>query len=180
MRSALLIIDVQVGLFRTEPLPHAAAEVITRLNDVAARARAAGVPVIFIQHEREHTALARGEPGWALDPRLAVMAGDRIVAKTTPDSFHQTELAPLLARLGVDHLVIGGYASEFCVDTTTRRAAALGYAITLIADGHTTQDKPHLSGAAIVAHHNATLSQITSFGVPIRAERAETVTFTHN
>jgi nicotinamidase-related amidase len=55
------------------------------------------------------------------------------------------------------------------VDTTTRRAAGLGYHVVLAADAHTSHDKPHATGAKIREHHNATLSDITSFGVPIRA-----------
>ncbi|HSN67823.1 MAG TPA: cysteine hydrolase, partial [Thermoanaerobaculia bacterium] len=48
--------------------------------------------------------------------------------------------------------------------TTTRRALALGYPVTLVADGHTTIDNGVLKAAQITAHHNETLSNITSFG----------------
>ncbi|MNL42777.1 Isochorismatase family protein [compost metagenome] len=65
--------------------------------------------------------------------------------------------------------MVCGYATEFCVDTTVRRAAGLGMPVTLAADAHTTHDKPHASGARIRAHHNATLPAISSFGVKIAA-----------
>ena len=52
MSLALLVIDVQRGLFETDPPPADAAHVVTRINGLAARARAKGVPVIYIQHER--------------------------------------------------------------------------------------------------------------------------------
>lgn len=169
MNSAILIIDVQTALFAELPPPDDAEGVIARLNAVAERGRAAGVPVIYIQHERPGTPLAHGEPGWALEPRLTVQPRDPVIPKKTPDSFQGTGLGLLLEALGVDHLVIGGFASEFCVDTTVRRAAALGFQVTLIADGHTTTDKPHLPAAIIRAHENATLSSIVSFDVPIRA-----------
>jgi nicotinamidase-related amidase len=48
---AVLIIDVQVGLFRTKPPPFEAAEVISRINSVTAKARAARALVIFVQHD---------------------------------------------------------------------------------------------------------------------------------
>jgi nicotinamidase-related amidase len=50
------------------------------------------------------------------------------------------------------------------VDTTTRRALALGYPVQLVSDGHTTMDSAVLSAAQIIAHHNETLANITSFG----------------
>lgn len=62
-----------------------------------------------------------------------------------------------------------GYASEFCVDTTVRRAAALGYSVTLVSDAHTTHHQRHACAAAIRAHENATLAEITSFGPRIAA-----------
>jgi nicotinamidase-related amidase len=55
------------------------------------------------------------------------------------------------------------------VDTTTRRALALGYPVVLVADAHTTEDKEHLSAAQIIRHHNATLTNIESFGPRVRA-----------
>ena len=59
--------------------------------------------------------------------------------------------------------------TEFCVDTTTRRALAAGYPVVLVADAHTPEDKPHLSAAQIIRHHNETLANITSFGPQVRA-----------
>ncbi|WP_335340099.1 isochorismatase family protein [Collimonas pratensis] len=75
----------------------------------------------------------------------------------------------LLTAWQVDHLVICGYASEFCVDTTVRSAAAQGYPVTLVSDAHTTHDKPHASGQQIRTHENATLPNVDSFGVKITA-----------
>jgi nicotinamidase-related amidase len=63
------------------------------------------------------------------------------------------------------------------VDTAVRRAAALGYEVVLAADAHTSHDKPHATGAFIRAHHNATLSDITSFGVPISAVDSVQIAF---
>ncbi|CUI36034.1 isochorismatase [Achromobacter xylosoxidans] len=177
MTSALIVIDVQRALFETTPEPADASAVLARINDLAERARAAAAPVIYVQHEAAGSPLAQGEPGWQLDTRLRPADGDIRIRKTTPDSFLRTGLGEALSQAGVTQLVVCGYASEFCVDTTVRRAAALGYPVTLAADAHTTQDKPHAPGAQIRAHHNATLSSMTSFGVKIAAVPAADIAF---
>lgn len=173
MRTALIVIDVQRGLFEPEPRPFEAARVVERIDGLAERARAQGVPVIWVQHEREETPLAHGTDGWQLARGLRTVAGDQYVRKTTPDAFLRTNLQDVLDSFGVRHVVLCGYACEFCVDTTTRRAAALGYAVTLASDAHTTHDKPHAAASAIRAHENATLPDIVSFGPPIEAVPSE-------
>ena len=176
-QQALLIIDVQRGLFDPPPRPFEADAVVDRINTLSARARAAGVPVIFIQHDKPGSPLAADSEGWQLERRLVVAAGDLLVRKQTPDSFLRTDLQQQLAQRGITQLVICGYASEFCVDTTTRRAAALGYPVTLVADAHTTADKGHASGAQIRAHENATLPAISSFGPAITARPTAEIQF---
>lgn len=177
MKSALIVIDVQRGLFGPEPQPFEAEEVIQRINRLVTSAREAGWPVVFVQHERDGTPLEHRSPGWALDARLATTPQDLYVRKTTPDCFLRTDLQQLLEQRAVSCIVVAGYASEFCVDTTCRRAAALGYEVILAADAHTTHDKQHATAAAIRAHENATLPGITSFGPTISASPAAGIRF---
>ena len=173
--SALVVIDVQRALF--DPPPFESDAVLVRINALAARARMAGVPVIWVQHENAGL-LAYESPGWALALALGTAATDLRVRKRTCDSFHGTNLHALLAERDVRHLLVCGYASEFCVDTTVRSAAAKGYAVTLAADAHTTHDKPHGTGQWIRTHHTETLCNVESFGVPIDAAPAAQIAFT--
>lgn len=166
--TALLVIDVQTALFQPSPRPWDADAVLARIEQLALHARAALQPVIWVHHHNASN-LPQGGAGWQLAAPLQALPGDYHVDKHTPDAFGHTPLHPLLAALGVAHVVIAGYASEFCIDTSVRRAAALGYAVTLAADAHTTHDKPHALASAIQAHENATLPAIRSFGVPIQA-----------
>lgn len=177
MNTALLIIDIQRALFQVEPRPFEADLVVQRINDLAERARSLAIPVIFVQHEKEGSPLAFQSEGWQLQKNLITGGGDLFLRKTTPDAFLRTQLEQILNDFGAKHVVICGYASEFCVDTTVRRAAALGYGVTLAADAHTTCDKPHAGAAAIRAHENGTLPNITSFGPVIRAIPSEEITF---
>ena len=164
LSTAVLVIDVQQGLCEGEGAAHGVPQLIDHLNTVTARARAAGVPVLFIQHESGPGYLAHGTPAWQLAEGLHHTPGDLRVRKTTPDSFLRTDLGERLQALGVRELVICGMHSEFCVDTTTRRALALGYPVRLVADAHTSAGNAALSPAQVIAHHNATLSNISSFG----------------
>jgi len=177
MTTALLIIDVQQGLCTGAHAAFDVSGVLARINHVAALARGAGAPVVLIQHEAPEDPLRYGSAGWQLAEGLEVAESDRGLRKTATDAFHRTELQAMLQASGVTDVVICGLHSEFCVDTTTRRALALGYPVTLVADGHSTVDNGVLTAAQITAHHNATLSNITSFGVRATAVPAGAVRF---
>jgi nicotinamidase-related amidase len=176
-RRAVLVIDVQQGLCEGKYEAFDAAGVIGRINEVTAKARAAGAMVVIIQHEEAGGPLAHGSEGWQLPRALETAPTDTFLRKTATDSFHKTELDALLRSRGIEELVICGIQSDFCVDTTTRRALALGYPGVLVSDGHTTLDNTHLTAAQIIAHHSETLSNITSFGPRIRLQRAREVLF---
>lgn len=168
MTTALLVIDVQQGLCEGEGAAFESPQVIRRINIASSKARAAGVPVIFIQHESGPGYLELETPAWQLANGLEFESTDLRVRKTTPDSFHRTGLEELLKRLGVTSLVICGMHTEFCVDTTTRRALALGFPVVLLEDAHTSAGNQYLSATQVIQHHNETLSNIGSFGPRVR------------
>ncbi len=169
MKSAVLVIDVQRGLLDQSPRPYDADEMVQKINHITSQARTADTPVIFILHEQATGLLEYGSDSWQPASGLTVHDTDFKVRKTTPDSFLRTDLGEILTTIGATNLIISGFATEFCVDTTTRKAAALGYTVQLVSDAHTTHDKEHLSAIQIRAHHNATLPNITSFGPKITA-----------
>jgi len=175
MTTAILVIDVQQGLCEGEGAAFDCDGTITRINRVTRKARAAGAPVIFIQHESGPGDLEHGSAAWQLANGLEVQPADIRLRKTTPDSFLRTELEAVLRRLGVQDLVICGMHSEFCVDTTARRALALGFPVVLVADAHTSAGNAAISAQQVIAHHNATLTNISSFGPRVRAIDSETL-----
>jgi hypothetical protein len=65
---------------------------------------------------------------------------------------------------GIEKLIVCGVQSDFCVDSTVRRALALGYPIVLLADAHSTIDNSVFSAARISEHHNQTLANLGSYG----------------
>ena len=177
MTSALLIIDVQHALCSGRWSAYDVDATVDRINEVAGRARAAGAPVLLIQHEEEDGPLEFGTPGWHLYERLAVEPSDIKLRKTATDSFYRTELHSLLQSRVVDRLVVCGLQSEFCVDSTVRGALALGFPVVLVADGHTTLDNEVISAAQISRHHNVTLANLSSFGPRVSTTPAVGVRF---
>ena len=160
MPNALLIIDVQQILCSGKNPAHDVDGVINRINLVSRKARAAGTLVVIIQHETKGGDMDHGTDSWTLAPALEVHPGDVFLRKTASDSFHGTKLHELLVSRGITNLVICGLQSEFCVDTTTRRAMALGYPVVLVSDGHSTVDNGILSAPQISAHLIKTLSHL--------------------
>lgn len=176
-KRALLVIDVQQGLCDGATPPYALDEVIARINAVAAKARAAGAPVIFIQHEGTAGYLEHDTAAWQLHRDLRTDSADLTLRKTATDAFHRTGLQALLERHGVTELVVCGMHTEFCVDTTIRRALALGYPVVLVADAHTSEGSAVLSPELVIAHHNDVLSNISSFGPRVRPVPAADIDF---
>ncbi len=151
--KALLVIDMQVGLFEGNLPRHDADGVVRRVNEIARMTRTTGGIVIFIQHEDEG-GLKRGTRGWEILPSLERKDSDPIVLKQACDSFYETDLADVLEKHGVRQLIVTGCATDFCVDTTVRSAASRNYEVVVVKDGHTTKDRPHLNAKLIIDHHN--------------------------
>lgn len=75
---------------------------------------------------------------------------DTVISKTANDAFYDTDLKTVLAEHNITGLVITGCATDFCVDATIKSAASKDYRITVIEDGDTAADRPHLA----IRHYN--------------------------
>lgn len=169
-RQALLIVDMQQGLFLTPR--HDADALVSRINALAARLRSKQLPIIFIQHcGPSGDALHPSQPGHALHRNLVVEPTDTIIKKESCDAFLNTELASALAELDVDELIVTGCATDFCVDTTIRSALARGIPTIVPEDGHTTFDRPYLSFTKVIEHHNNVWASFISPAGPARLSR---------
>ncbi|CAM5579100.1 Cysteine hydrolase OS=Streptomyces rochei OX=1928 GN=G3I25_25345 PE=4 SV=1 [Streptomyces rochei] len=144
-RTALLVIDMQNA---TVALAHRAAETVAVIAGLSGRARAAGVPVVTVRQRDE--GMVPGTEGWRVVPELAPREGEPVVDKTTPDSFLGTDLDGLLRGLGVTEVVVTGFATEVCVDTTARQALSRGYDLVVVADGHTTSRRTPADAGRLV------------------------------
>ncbi len=154
-RTALLIIDMQAGLFTPETPRHDSEGVVRRVNAVARAVRERGGTVIFIQHDGpKGDPFEPGAPGWQLLASLERKPEDVVVHKTACDSFYQTDLSDVLRRRSLRRLLVTGCATDFCVDTTVRAAVSREYEVVVVSDAHTTADRPHVDAASLIRHHN--------------------------
>lgn len=133
--TAVLIIDVQNGVVANG---HNREAVVANINEVVAKARAAQVPVVWIQHDDE--GLPKGSDDWEIVPELVPGDGEPRIEKQYGDSFEATNLESVLAGLGVGSLVITGAQTDACVRSTLHGAVARGYDALLVGDAHTTDD----------------------------------------
>ena len=149
---ALLVIDVQQGLFASEQ-PHDGEAVVQRIAALVARARAAGAPIFFVQHDGgAGDELDRNGEGFAFRRELTPQAGDSVTIKRQCNAFQNTDLDDKLKSAGIAELVIAGMQTEYCIDTTVRAATDRGYRVTVACDAHTTFDSAMLPAATIIAH----------------------------
>jgi nicotinamidase-related amidase len=154
--TAVLVIDAQAGLFDSTPPPLQAAAVLARINEIAAKARAASASVILIQQDGEPTGdwLVPLTEDWEFHPQLRVEPSDVVIRKTTCDAFYGTSLESELRARQISTLVLTGYATDFCVDSTLRSALSKDFAVIVISDAHTTTDSPVLKAELIRQHYN--------------------------
>jgi len=145
-QAVLLIVDVQVGVMAEAWNAEA---VVQRIAGLLDRARAQGVPVLWVQHGDAE--LVRGSPAWQWVPGLQPAEGEPRFDKQYNSAFEQTSLDATLARLQASHIVLAGALSSWCIRATAYAALERGYDLSLVSDGHSTGDMPMGGGRTLAA-----------------------------
>ncbi|MDJ0392960.1 isochorismatase family protein [Rhodococcus sp. G-MC3] len=151
-RTALLVVDVQNDVMAASI---DADTVVSNIQALVARARAALTPVVWVQHSSDE--LVPSTPGWAYVPRLTRLESEPLIHKTYGDSFEDTDLESVLAELGVGGLIVVGAQTDACIRSTLHGALARGYDATLVSDAHTTEDLSEWGAPPpqqVIAHTN--------------------------
>ena len=175
--TALLVIDVQVGII-DGLRAYRGREVLEQINKLFAKARASNMPIIYVQHDgQKGHPLEVGSEGWQIHSAIKPHEEDLIIRKRASDSFFETTLQNELEARGIKNLIVAGCMTEYCVDTTSRRAISMGYDVTLVSDAHTTVDNKLLTAAQIIAHHNALLDGFDAGPHMITVKPADEVNF---
>jgi nicotinamidase-related amidase len=147
-RTALVVVDMQIGVVANS---WEADEKVGNAALAVQRARAAGVPVIWVQHSDDE--LVRGTPEWQWRPELVPAEGEPIVHKHYNSAFEETELSDLLDGLRTTHVTLAGAASNWCIRATAYGALDRGYDLTLLKDAHTTDSIEFEDGTVIPAEN---------------------------
>jgi nicotinamidase-related amidase len=145
--KVLLVVDVQVGVMAEA---WQAPRVVGQVAAAVQRARAAGTPVVWVQHASDEE-LPTGSAPWQWVPELVPAEGETLIHKRYNSSFEDTGLDAELARLGASHIVLAGAASNWCIRATAYGALERGYDLTLVADAHTTGDMRLEDGTCVQA-----------------------------
>jgi nicotinamidase-related amidase len=130
--TALLVIDVQKGVVDEA---HQRDAVVANIGTLIEKARAEGVPVVWVAHADEE--LEPGSEAWQYVPELLRKDSEPLVNKNFGDSFEATDLEEVLAGPRVGRLVVTGAESDACIRSTIHGAFTRGYDVTLVADAHT-------------------------------------------
>ena len=138
--SALVVIDVQKGLFERSTPIFEAEKVLANINILIKEARQAGVPVIFIQHSNNKT-LVKGSDAWQLHPEIKPLDDEEILHKLHGNAFIDTNLHDELEKRNVKTLVVTGLVTHGCVRATSLGAIDKGYKVVLVSDGHSNFSK---------------------------------------
>ena len=150
---ALLVIDVQQGLFKKSAPIYMADRLLENINALANRAHQDGAPVFFIQHS-DQKYLLKGSQDWQLHPRLQPLPGDCTMHKQHGDAFEGTILGEELQAREINSLVVTGLVTHGCVRATCLGAKERGYRVILVKDGHSNYSK---KAAALIEEWNGKL-----------------------
>lgn len=170
--STLVLIDCQntytQGVMELEGVQAALDEAAALLD----RARSAGIPIIHVQHSDGPGSLydIEGESG-AIVTRVAPRDGEAVVTKQYPNSFVETDFDDKLKAVGASNLVIAGFMTHMCVNSTARGAFNAGYAPTVVAAATATRSLPGIGGEPVTASslQSASLAALSDlFAVVVR------------
>lgn len=174
--SALVLIDCQNtytrGVMELEGVQAALDEAAALLD----RARTAGIPIIHVQHDG-----GAGSPYdladdiGAIVPLVAPRDSEPVVVKQYPNSFVQTDLDAQLKAVDATNLVLAGFMTHMCVNSTARGAFNLGYAPTVVAAATATRSLPEVNGVPVsaAAMQSASLAALADMFAIVVADAAD-------
>jgi nicotinamidase-related amidase len=176
-KGVLLVVDVQVGVMRAA---WDASRIIGNVARAVERARASGVPVLWVQHADQE--LATGSAPWQWVPELAPAEGEPLIHKRFNSSFEQTALEHELAQLGATHIVLAGAETNWCIRATAYGALERGYDLTLVKDAHTAgtialENGVRIEAASVIHDLNIAMTWLSYPGRKNGTASAEDVDF---
>ena len=143
MKRALLVIDVQNEYFTGKlpvTYPEDSFENIIKAIDFA---NENNIPLIFVKHTnpgKDAVTFKEGTDENEIHEKVLEREYNKIIEKNWPGSFTGTELEPWLKENSIETVVICGYMTQMCCDTTARQAMHLGFNVEFLSDATGTLD----------------------------------------
>jgi nicotinamidase-related amidase len=169
--STLIMIDCQNTYTRGVMALDGVQDALDEAAKLLERARSAGIPIVHIEHDDGDGSLydIRAEIGQIVD-RVAPQGDETVIVKNFPNSFVQTDLDDRLKAAGARNLLLAGFMTHMCVNSTARGAFNLGYAPTVVASATATRALPGPTGVvpsgALQAASLAAISDLFGIVVP--------------
>ena len=161
MKKALLVIDVQNEYFSgklkvTYPDPDKSLDNIIKVMDYA---KENNMIIIVVQHSAiSGETFVKDSIEWEVHPKILEKYYDYHIEKTKPSSFYKTNLEEIFKKENIKGVVISGYMTQMCCDTTAREAFHKDYAVEFLSDATGTIDVSNKIGTISSKDlHNATL-----------------------
>ena len=162
-QSALIMVDCQntyrhgvVQLTNIEPA-------ILEAKKLLEMARDLNVPIIHIQHDAGVGSPydVSAEIG-AISAEVAPKNGEDVIVKNYPNAFIATDLEAKLKALGIENVVLAGFMTHVCINSTARGAFNLGFKPTVVASACATRSLIGAQGKIIDAQtmHEAALAAV--------------------
>lgn len=153
-QTALLVIDVQQGLFSKSTPVFRANDLLKNINGLVERAHTLNIPVVFVQHGNKES-LKEESDDWQLHSSLNPREGDLFIRKSHGSAFEDTPLESELRERKIKTVVVAGLVTHGCVKATCLDGQKRGFEVVLVQDGHSSYSK---EAEKLIAEWNEKLS----------------------
>ena len=150
--SALIMIDCQNTYRKGVMQLTGVEEAILEAKKLLEKARALKIPVIHIQHDGgEGSPYDINAEIGAISDEVSPVAGELVITKNYPNSFIATDLDQQLKALGIKNIVLAGFMTHMCINSTAHGGFNLGYIVTVVASATATRPLLTANGKVLSA-----------------------------
>ncbi|HOY79857.1 MAG TPA: isochorismatase family protein [Hyphomonadaceae bacterium] len=177
--KALVIIDMQMEMQQRidRGQDSVNADAPARIEALAAAFRKSGQPVLHIRHREDDPASGFHEAAAGYQPMPCAQAatGEPVFIKRTSSGFASTDLEAHLRTNGITDLIVTGAVAGFCVNSTVRAGADLGFRMTVVRDAVLGFDLSDLPAQTIfdvtMAHLEADFAKVLDTATVLQTEQ---------
>jgi nicotinamidase-related amidase len=150
--SALIMIDCQNTYTRGVMKLSGMDEALLEAEKLLKIAREKSVPIFHIRHDGgEGSPYDINADIGAFIEQVAPQSGESVITKHYPNSFIQTDLDAQLKAQGVEQIILAGFMTHMCVNSTAHGAFNLGYLPTVVASATATRSLEGVNGQVVHA-----------------------------